>query len=116
MILRSNGTDSSVIQYLLVDAQTLEVLKDSLAKQVATLRSFRHWYLSESSRAVHESPLDEVKKQMQEFENASGELQSSAETQLKDLAELSQSMIQLVILLLVRLRKDRPHSSDRNST
>ena len=92
-----------MIQYLLIDAQILEAFKDSLAKQIATLLSFHHWYLSESSRAVHESSLVEVGKAMHEFKNASDELQSSTEKQLKNLAESSQSMIQLVLLLPVHL-------------
>ena len=92
-----------MIQYLLIDAQILEVLKDRLAKQSATLLSFHQWYLSESARAVHESPLEEVRQQMHEFKNASDELQISAEKQLKNLAESSQSMIQLVLQLQIHL-------------
>ena len=76
----------------------LEVLKDSLAKQVATLLSAHHWYLSESSGAVHELSLSEVQKKMRNFKKKSDNLQTSIEKQLKDLAESSQSMIQLVLL------------------
>ena len=35
-ILRSSGTDPNLIQYLLIDAQLLEILKENLTKQVET--------------------------------------------------------------------------------
>ena len=105
-----------MIQYLLTDAQILEVLKDSLAKQIATLLSVHRWYLSDASKAVHESSLDEVANHMRDFEKAIDELQNSTEKQLKNLAESSQSMIQLVLLLPVHFRKYRTHNKDRSST
>ena len=96
MILRSSGTDPTLIQYLLIDAQLLEILKENLWRQIETLHLFRDWYQSESARALHELPLDEERKKMCEFEKASDELRTTTETHLKGLTESSQNMIQLV--------------------
>lgn len=97
MILRSSGTDPNLIQYLLNDAQILEILTENLTKQIETLQLFREWYQSESARALHELPLDEVRNKMAELERASHELQTTTEKLLRNLTESSQNMIQLVL-------------------
>ena len=96
MILRSNGTDPALIRYLLNDAQLLEILKDDLRKQIETFRSFRTWYESESARAIHEMPLEGVRKVMAELKVKSADLEMMSEAELRRLAESFQSMIQLV--------------------
>ena len=96
-ILRSSGTDPNLIQHLLIDAQLLEILKENLTKQIETLHSFRDWYQSESARALHELPLDEVRNKMDDFEKATDELRTTTEKQLGNLTESSQNMIQLVL-------------------
>ena len=97
MILRSSGTDPHLIQDLLNDAQLLEILRENLTKQIDTLHNFRDWYQSESARALHEVPLDEVRNKMGELERAGNELQTTTERFLKLLTESSQNMIQLVL-------------------
>ncbi|KAM0800737.1 ankyrin repeat-containing domain protein [Usnea florida] len=98
-ILRSSGTNPNVIQELLNDAQLLEILRENLTKQIDTLQKFRYLYQSESWRALHELPLDEVKRKMLKLERASIELQRTAEKLLRGLTESSQNMIQLVSLI-----------------
>ena len=99
MILRSSGTDPNLIQDLLNDAQLLEILRENLTRQIDTLEKFRDWYQSESARALHELPLDEVRIKMVELGRASHELQTTAERLLRSLTESSQNMIQLVLLI-----------------
>ena len=96
-ILRSSGTDPGLIKDLLNDAQILEILRENLTKQIDTLHKFRNWYQSDSARALHEEPLDEVRNKMGELESASYELQMKTERFLRSLTESSQSMIQLVL-------------------
>ena len=95
-ILRSSGSDPGLIQELLIDAKLLEILKDNLAKQSDTLRSFPDWYQNESMRTLHEQPLDEVREKMVEFTRAGSDLQKTTEKRLRDLTESSQNLIQLV--------------------
>ena len=96
-ILRSSGTDPNLIQYLLNDAQLLEILTTNLTKQIENLQSFRIWYQSEPARALHETPLDEVKARMAELEEATHKLQATSEERLRNLNQASQNMIQLVL-------------------
>ena len=96
MILRSNGTDPTLIRYLLNDAQLLEILKDDLTKQIETFHSFRRWYESESARAIHEMPLEGVRKVMAQLKGENDGLEMMSEAELRRLAESFQSMIQLV--------------------
>ena len=95
--MRSGGTDPDLIQDLLNDAQLLEILRENLTKQIDTLHKFRTWYQSESARALHELPLEEVRIKMAELETMSHKLQKTTEKELKNLTESSQSMIQLVL-------------------
>lgn len=96
-ILRSSGSDPSLIQYLLIDAKLLEILKENLTEQFQTLESFRVWYQSESARALHELPLDEVRIKMENLKSANLELRMTTEEKLRELTESSQNLIQLVL-------------------
>ena len=96
-ILQSSGTDPNLIQYLLNDAQLLEILTTNLTKQIEYLQLFRIWYQSESAKALHETPLDEVKAKMAELADITHELQATSEERLRNLNQASQNMIQLVL-------------------
>jgi hypothetical protein len=99
MVLKWSGDNPSLIQRLLNDAQLLEFLKDNLKKQVQSLVSFQKCYCSDIWRALHEQPKDQLDKVMEKFEKEIDKLRRDYELQLARLSELSQNIIQLVIIL-----------------
>ncbi|KAF6223158.1 hypothetical protein HO173_013258 [Letharia columbiana] len=113
-ILRSSGSDPSLIQYLLIDAKLLEILKENFTKQIENLQSFRDWYQNESARVLHQLPPDEVKKKMQDFTKASDELQTTTGRQLSILTESSQNLIQLEFNLTSIAEAQRSTSTNKS--
>ena len=97
-VLRSGGDDSGLIQYLIRDAQLLDDIKTNQKEQMEILRSFQSQYLSNPWKTAHEQPLEEVKRRVNEIQSEVEKLGQAVQDELGALFDMSQNIIQLVML------------------